>query len=69
MAHEHTPYAEVDDDGMYEPRCEGCDLFTEPDIAAVMRRWPTWHEAAAAAASVINMLPRGTSHDDAAADS
>jgi hypothetical protein len=55
--HIHQPDSERDSDGMYEPICVGCNLFTEPAIANVMRRWPTSLEAQAAATAVIDMLP------------
>lgn len=67
MAHEHKAWAEVDEDGMYEPACEvrGCTLFHDTSVMGLSRRYPTWHEAAASAAAFITMIPGDGPDDDA----
>jgi hypothetical protein len=57
MGNHHTPWAEQDGDGMWEPSCRICGVLGGPPFEMVLQRFNTEEEAYSAANSVLSMLP------------
>lgn len=56
---DHTPWAEVDADGMWEASCRDCGVLAGPPFYVLLRRYDTEDEAYAAASSVLSMIAGG----------